>query len=298
MNRRVLFGWSQMHVLYGYCEAADMVGAHFKIPKSDFRNIIFGTLIQAGADHIETLVDHTQHLPNSQFLRDRFIINSRPEWLQSFLLVNSVFDPLISSNASDSNIQREISKVVGFLTELIYAIHRGHPMALVQPLPKIELLNGKIPVQLYMALTNLFETFVKASPNVIALRTTVETRDVAVFQQIISSRLFSEYKESHDGFSNQKVDPDLSIERIEKATNKLCKNAEKLIEPRIIQTFLLPLVSKGIGAVFGSFPAAIADQCRVLIEPLIDPKRRVVIYHLDSIASKAMSSYIQLGLSR
>jgi hypothetical protein len=182
-----------------------------------------------------------------------------------------------------------------FLTELIYAIHRGQPMALMRGLPDIKSLNGKIPVQLYMALSNLFSTFEKVTPNVVALRRTVGVRDVAAFQQILSSRLFDEYKISHNGLSDQQLTPQLSIERIEKATYKLCRNAETLTKPRGIQAFLLPLVSKGISAVFGSLPAAVADQFRILIEPLIDPKKRIVVYQLDSIASETMASYIRLA---
>lgn len=295
MNRRVLFGPFQMAYLSGYSEAADIVGTHLKLPNSNLRDIVFGTLIQSGVDHIETLLDYKDELPNSRLFRDRFVANLRPEWAQSFLLVSSVFSPLISSYSGDSDTQRELSAVQAFLTELIYAIHRGQPMALMRGLPEVKSLSGKIPVQLYMALVNLFSTFEKVAPNVVALRTTVGVRDVAAFQQILSSRLFDEYKSSHNKLSDQRVDLEFSIDRIEKATNKLCRNAEKLIAPRNIQTFLLPLASKVISAVFGSLPAVVAEQCRVLIEPLIDPRKRIVVYHLNSIASETMASYIRLG---
>ena len=99
-------------------------------------------------------------------------------------------------------------------------------MALMEDLPDVKSLNGKIPLQLYVALTNLFSTFEKVTPKVVALRTTVGVRDVAAFQQILSSRLFDEYKTSHNKLSDQRVDPELSIDRIEKATNKLCRNAD------------------------------------------------------------------------
>jgi len=165
-------------------------------------------------------------------------------------------------------------------------------MALMESLPNIKSLNGKIPVQLYMALTNLFSTFEIITPNVVALRTSVGVRDVAAFQQILSSRLFDEYKIAHHRLSDQQVDAELSIERIQNLTKKICRSAENLIKPRSVQTFLLPLVSKVISSVFGSLPAAVADQCRVLIEPLIDPKKRIIVYQLDSVASETMASYL------
>jgi hypothetical protein len=168
-------------------------------------------------------------------------------------------------------------------------------MALVRGLPEVKSLNGKIPLQLYMALTNLFLSFEKVSPNVAALRTTVGARDVAAFQQILSSRLFDEYKLSHNRLSDQRVDLEFSVEKIEKATKKLCRDAERLTKPRNIQAFLLPLVSKLISSIFGSLPAAVAEQCRALIEPLVDPNRRVVIYQLHPIASETMASYIRMS---
>lgn len=293
MNRSVLFGPFQMACLSGYSDAADIVGTHFKLPKSHFRDIVFGTLIQAGVDRIETLLDDKDELPNSRFLRDRFVANLRPEWAQSFLLVNAIFGPLVDAYSKDRKTQKEISSARAFLTELIYAIHRGQPMAVIHGLPDIKSLDGKIPVQLHVALTNLFSTFVIASPTVVALRASVGVRDVAVFQQILASRLFDEYKNSHHELSDWQVDPQLPIERIEKATDKLCRNAEKLIKPRSIQAFLLPLVSKAISAVFGSLPAAVADQCQILIEPLIDPKKRIIVYQLHSVASETMASYFR-----
>lgn len=287
MNRRVLFGPFQMAYLSGYSEAADIVGTHVKMSKANFRDVIF-----------ETLLGDKNELPKSRLLRDRFVANLRPEWAQSFLLVNSVFNPLITSHSRDRKIQGEIESLQAFLTELICAIHRGQPMALVRGLPDIKSLNGKIPVQLDMALSNLFSTFEIVTPNVVALRRTVGVRDVAAFQQILSSRLFDEYKMSHHGLSDQRITSQLSIERIEKATDKLCRNAERLTKPRGIRAFLLPLVSKGISAVFGSLPAAVADQCRIVIEPLIDPKRRIVGYQLSSIASETMASYVRLGVAK
>ena len=295
LNRRVLFGPIEFAYLTGFSKGFEIAGTHLHLPKSDLREIAFATLFQSGADTIETVADISKDLPNLGILSDRIDASSHPEWSQCFILTHSVFKPIVNNFQSETKMAKDLSTLQSFLTELFYAMHRGHPMAIAQPIPNLDHLKGALPAKLYISLKNLFATFHSIQPIVVTPETSVAVRDIALFLEILSTQLFNDYQTSHEYLSDETIDAQLSIEDIKKATIKLCDKAHRLIKPHRISAFLFPLISKTIGAFFGTLPAALADQLRILIEPAIDPKKRLIIYQLDSILCDTFEAYLSSG---
>lgn len=293
ITRRVLFGPLELAYVRGWSKAFDVTGQLLQLPVTDPREILFTTLIQAGADKIETVTDLAEQLPNLSFFRDRIEASHRPEWCQSFLLTHAVFSQSLDSLDPDSEPGATLGSLRDFITELIYAMHRGQPVAIAHPFPQINLLEGSIPPRLFLPLKNLFAAFHVVKPTVVTPQITMETRNIAVFQELLSTQLFNDYKKSHDSLSNDRIDTQLASEHIRIATTPLCKKARRLLRPRNISVFLLPLVSKAIGAFFGTLPAAVADKGRHLIEPLLDRNKRIVVYQLDSILQDTWDAYIR-----
>lgn len=238
------------------------------------RDVLWGSMIQAGVDQIRFVLEDEVLTTQSPMLRKRFHIPEKadPTWAQVFMAVHSSLEPFWISE-----LDREMHKVQAFLVQALYSLQKRNSLILFSSIPGPNVL-AKVPPEIRIPVMALLSQFQPTRLNLTAVKYEVPVVDVARFEEVFLSRLFDDYSTASLQLDNSKAEVRNSLELVQRTAKKLTERNASLLTTKESDLSLLTITSKLIDMILGSLPGKIAEIAVQYAEYARKENMRLVVY--------------------
>jgi hypothetical protein len=237
------------------------------------RDLLYGSMIQAGVDQIKLVLADETTSPVSELLRARIKAPKKadPMWGRCFILVHEAFE----ANRKTSQAQA-IPPEFLFLVDLLYTMHRRQNMISFVGFPSPNAIR-LLPAELALPIASLLQEFQNLSPSLPNLRS-AELADVARFESVLASTMFVDYERASLAIEDNNHSLTRTLEGIRPTVERLVSKNERLLRSKQVPLLLLSITAKLIDGVFGALPGKLAGVAADLAKPFLVDGRRLVIY--------------------
>jgi hypothetical protein len=153
-------------------------------------------------------------------------------------------------------------------------------------------LLGKLPPEVLLPIKNLLDTFEKVSPSSLYPRMIIDQDNVALFQEILASQRFCEYKTAHSALEDPAVPTTVSSRHVSQATKSMCNRTRRWVKGRKILVAVLPFSARIVDLIFGALPGKLAEQFARTTQDWLTRNQRMVIYQMDGISQQLIRGRI------
>lgn len=246
------------------------------------RDLLYGSMIQAGVDQIKLVLADETTRPVSELLRARIKAPKKadPMWGRCFILVYEAFE----ANRHASQAQG-IPPEFHFLVELLYAMHRRQNMISFCGFPSPNSIR-LLPAELALPITGLLQAFQILAPSLPNLRS-AELADVARFESVLASTMFVDYERASLAIEDSNHPLTKTLKGIQPTVERLVSTNERLLRSKQVPLLLLSMTAKLIDGVFGALPGKLAGVVADLAKPFLVDGRRLVIYDFSQTLSES-----------
>jgi len=256
-----------------------------KLQRLNVPDLWYSSAVQSGVESLEIIGKPDQSDPLPQLLSKRISFCESPELMPVFRLVT-----LALSGTSEDRQPDPVSKLHRFLVELLLAAHRKRNLIYFDQLPDFSTLVPFLSAELILPLRNLFSTFEHSAPFVAGTQSAIALPDLALFEELIATKVFREYESSHQSLDDNRVRRETAVEYVSQGTRRLVAENPRLLKTKRVAIALLPVTSKLIDITFGKLPGTLAGFFADALSAWIQEKRRVVIYQFGDLLEVTMSA--------
>jgi hypothetical protein len=264
------------------------------LPRLNTLDLFYSSMLQAGIDKID-LIPFTEkdRTSPSPFVQKHLSFRSGKEWAEAFFTVHKFFTDhhpfyAIGGKGHDD----EVSNLFAFLVDLLAALSSHRNLLHTSKVPDPNELVGKLPPEILLPITNLLNTFEKVGPSLLSPRMTIDQDNVVLFQEMIASQRFSEYKTTHSAFEDPAVPTTVSSRQVSEATRLICSRNRRWVKGRKIIVSVLPFSARIVDMIFGALPGKLAEQFSRMTEEWLTRNQRMVVYELDGISKQLIQGRI------
>lgn len=296
-RRRGLLTLSDMAVINGVDEVLNLPLIVELLPELRTMDLFYTSMLQTGIDCIEIPSD-VEFVSVSPLLKKHLAFGFEHEWLQAFIVVHEFFKchmPSFFQQNPDGEGEYEdydVFDLYSFLVRLLCALTSGRNLINLGTFPDVGKLAGKLPPEVLVPVTNLLTTFDKVVPSSPFPRVTVDKDNVALFQDILVSQRFTQYKTAHSTFEDQGVLVETSSQHVSQAARSIYGHSRKLVKMRKLLVAVLPFSSRIVDMVFGSLPGKLAEQFTRVAQDWLNRNQRLVIYQMDGVSEQLLTGRI------
>lgn len=282
MSRSALIGPIQHIRTTAIGQAANVAPFLKELDYLDVPELWYSTTIQSGVESLEIIPMTDQTDRFSPFLQGRIKYPNEPDVKYIFALVflalrNSLGLP------EETAIPKELNELHWFLVELLLAAHRKRNLIYFDNLPDIQKISSLLPADFLLPVKNLFSAITHSTPIVAASLSSVTLRDVALFDELITSKVFRRYERSHSLLEDNNVLVSGAIESVTDGSNLLVSTRPAILKTKRVAVSLLPITSKVIDTVFGKLPGSLAELFAKALASWLQDEKRVVIYQFPDL---------------
>jgi hypothetical protein len=259
------------------------------LERLDVPDLWYSTAIQSGVESLEvvTLSNESSHL--SPFLDSRIAYHQPAELIPLFALVSLALSKNIESYDPNEESD-ELSRLKRFLAELLLATHRKRNLIYFDRLPDVEALATMLPTDLLLPIRNLFSSIISSTPIVATSQSSVAFRDLALFEELVSSKVFRRYEANHGSLDDNNISVEEALHSIRRGSRRLVAQRPRLLKTKRVAVSLLPITSKVIDTIFGKLPGTLADFFVQALATWLQDERRLVIYQFQNLLKYTMES--------
>jgi len=192
-------------------EAANVAPFLEELDYLNVPDLWYSTSIQSGVESLEVIPLSGERNRFSPFLHERIEYPRDPNVNRIFALVSLALSPAVSS---DDKMPKELRDLHNFLVELLLAAHRKRNLIYFDRLPDIESLSSLLPLALLLPIRNLFSAITHSTPVVATSQSSVTFQEIALFEELISSKAFRQYEQSHSAFDDNTKSPQIAIDSV------------------------------------------------------------------------------------
>lgn len=254
------------------------------LPRISTFNVFYSSMLQAGIDKIELPFCEKEQDSVAPFIRKRLLVRSGAEWVQSFFTVHEFFADHIPSFASEKNHDSDVLDLYTFLIDLLYALSSGRNLLNAKRFPDQSKLLGKLPPEVLIPIRNLLDTFERINPTSLYPRMTIDQDNVALFQEIIMSQRFNEYKSAHSSLEDPSLPTNVSSRHVSQATKSMSSKTKRWLKGRKALVSVLPFSARIVDMIFGALPGKLAEQFARMTQDWLTRNQRLVVYQMDDIS--------------
>jgi hypothetical protein len=268
------------------------------LPEINTLDLVYSTMLQAGIDQIELPSDEEEHESVSPFLKRHLVFRSGKEWIQAFCVVKEFFDYHLPSFSiertaeEDNEDQDDVFTLYSFLIRLLTALSTGQNLINMGDFPDANRLTGKLPPEVLLLIKGLLDTFEATSPNSICPRMTVDRDNVALFQDLLVSQRYTQYKSAHSALEDPAIPTNISAEIVSQATKSLCAHTRKWTKGRKMLVSVLPFSAQIVDMIFGALPGKLAAQFARVTQDWLTRNQRLVIYQMSGVTDQILIARI------
>jgi hypothetical protein len=294
-SRTALIGPFQQARARAINEVVNLEDFISKLPPLDVLDLWYAGVIQAGVERLDLvnskIIDNDirwkQDASLSPFVSKRVAHKDSPEFASAFALVYQTFQNHFGEGRTGKD-QTALFELQAFLMELFLAAHYKQNLVYFSRIPALTELERVLPVDLLLPFKNLILTLENPSPSLPSTRASIAVRDVALYEEIITSKLYAQYKRSHSAFDEGGVSVNGALELVNRQGRLLAEQSPRLLKTKRTAVSLLPITSKIIDTIFGKLPGTLADFFAAALTKWLQDDRRIVIYQFGDLLEITM----------
>ncbi|MGB2728956.1 MAG: hypothetical protein WBD09_10875 [Halobacteriota archaeon] len=277
--RKVLISPYQLGALDALNTVVNLPPILEQVPQMDVEGLFYLYMIQAGAEKFVITPIESRSAKYSEFLSKRISFLSEEPYRKVYDIVATVFQSYLPEGYEIDPKFSNIGSVKAFLADLLLSLEKRLDMVCILPIPDPAKVEGILPPELFHPIQNLINTFDSESAKLPLPKSSVLSTNVKIFQEIITSDLFSRYSLMHQELANARSSKNKVIFNIVESGGKLLIKYEKLLYLKPLTISLLPVTAKLIDVVFGKLPGTLAEYSSKLLNNWLKDERRIVLYH-------------------
>ena len=239
-------------------------------------HLIYTAMIQNGVQKFRVIGGVPDQVKNSLFLNARC---EEYQFEQYKIILDAVSDKFydITSKEKKSKHDGMISLQL-FIADLMFALKTKSAMVSVLGIPDTIRYEGKLSLDQISVLAGLMKTLEPIELATPVPQWNVLSKDVDVFQEIISSDLFSCYSSSHALLELPSENTQLVAKDIKVKGKALVSKFSRYLDLQGMSTTLISATTSIIDAFLGKVPGLVADVFGKKLQTLIDSNKRITIY--------------------
>jgi len=249
------------------------------------RDILFGSLVQCGISQFECLAIPESYMPIAEYLRKRITTNVG-EYGTCLFIVKEAFERHLGKDFYLHPDPGKVNALFIFVGDLLYSMHRRKSMVCFSKVDELLSTIETLPPELRIPLRNLWTLMHRSEPELPVPRHEILPRDVADFEQILSSTLFTQYEKNSSELDVASLQEQKSLRKAQLSAQKLVKANQRLLNIRTTPIRVLSLTAKAIDAVFGKLPGTLADFAANEAHQFLGADKRLVIYSAEKLLSE------------
>lgn len=226
-------------------------------------------------------------MPTAEFLRARITTPGKrgSKYGTCLFIVKETFEKHLGKEFHRHPEPNKVNTLFLFVGDLLYSLHRRKSMVCFLRFDELLSTVETLPPELRIPLRNLWALMRPAEPELPVPRHEVLVRDVADFEQILSSGLFTQYEEKSSELDLVSSPVAASLREAHLSAQRLVRANERLLRLGATPMRLLSLTTKAIDAVFGRLPGALADFAVGEANQFLGADKRLVIYFAERLLS-------------
>jgi hypothetical protein len=292
MSNRVYISAYQSGYVAGFESVLSIASELFLGRASRVEATFYASIFQAGVSQLLVPESILDKLPDNAFVREK----AKPIKSEALAAdTGLIYDMFLTYLPEDRMIAEEFKDVqilAILLSDLCTCLRHNASLMFPVPLPEPESLRGFLPPELLLPASRLLSA-VGSAPTAGPLpRFEIRKADLRTYQQIIHSRIFSDFSEAHAALSDQQVPAESALRSVRRhAVRVQEKYVDELRLCRLGVSFL-DIAQKFIDDKFGRFPGKVAEHINKLAQPLLEKRLRLVIYDSSQIFQEIFVSFL------
>lgn len=264
------------------------------------RDILFGTLVQCGISQFECLTIPESYMPTAEFLRKR-LTTKVSDYGTCLFIVKETFERHLGKDFALHPDRDKLNGLFLFVGDLLYSLNRRKSMVSFEKIDELLSTIETLPPELRIPLRNLWALMHRSEPELPVPKREILMGDVADFEQILSSRLFTQYEKKSSELDVASSQEQRSLNEAKGAAQRLVKSNQRYLNLRRTPIRILNLTAKAIDAVFGKLPGNLAEFAASEAQRFLGADKRLVIYSARKLLFEIQEpsiTEIQRGLGR
>jgi hypothetical protein len=284
-ERRIYFGPYQlglMNALHDGVNHPDMLKHRNPI---NVEAIIFSSMIQCGIERFEMphfddpLFDNL----NSKFLTSRIDYLSTKDEGNSLETVVNTFQKYLPEEYKHDMKYMPVRQIQYLIADLVFSLEHKTSILSLPSIPKISQIENLLPPELLFPIKNLLSSFEQLNPSLPYPKLSIPSSQIARFEQIINSDLFSSYSSKHSELEKLSIAKENALNNIVESGKIIFQKNLDYLQLKNIILSVLPLTAKGIDIFFGKLPGSLAYYLANTLSNLLKDEHRIIIYQFNPI---------------
>lgn len=293
MNERtVSVGAYQLGMLDVLKDIANLPLILEHLPPVDVEGIVYGCMIQCGAERFEVARIENRSLPNSKYLRSRLSYIPEEKTFKARNIISRAFQSFLPREYRRDAKCYEVWDIENFLADLLLCAERKTALMTLSALPDPDQFEGILPSELLVPVRNLLSTLEPSNIGSPLPRSSISAVGIRRFEEIISSDLFSAYSKQHSELESSLVPKSAALKSIAETGDKLFRRHINLLQLKKLTLIILPVTAKIVDTIFGKLPGVLAGYFTSLLTDALKDERRIVVYQLDSVFRDLITSRV------
>jgi hypothetical protein len=272
----------------------------------NFSGIFFSTMIQSGIEEFEILPSYGYHdelkqfIFNSEFLSDRVVENSKDE--ESYAKILEKFDILFDEHTIKKELNDDekanILFTKSYITDLLFAMKKDLNLVSLALTPRSDLtkLDPIIDPELLFPLKNFLSLIECENLRLPLPATSIQHVDVKIFEDIITSDVFSDYVSSHRNLENKKNVKTKAFFQIAKNAKLVKKTFTNYVDLKDLSVNTMEITPKIVDVFGGKIWSLVADSTMRLIKSTFvkygSMDKRLIIYDYSPYSKEILHNRV------
>ena len=255
--------------------------------RSDIKPIFYGTLFQAGIKDFLIDAKMDKYVPDAAFIQSRTELIPENTSDNDRKVITGMFAAYLPDYHQRNDQYSDVWTLEYFLGDLFVALRENVGIASVS-VPEPETYRGILPAELLMPISSLLssiQTHGSAGP---VPRFLMERTQIQDLEEIFKGNDFGAYSDAQAQLADDSQPPLKALSRARSLAATVQEKYLNRIKLSRMGLSMLPVVPKLVDSVFGKLPGRIAEYFAKVAEPLLDQRRRIVIYDCSSIRDEIL----------
>lgn len=253
------------------------IASSFDVDICDYHDhLIYTAMVQSGVKKFRVIGGLSKQIRESEFLSERCEEYQFDKYHQVIDRVSKTFyDTSLDRVESKSH---DLIPLSLFISDIIFALETKSAMVSVFGIPDLSEYHGRLRLDQTAILSSLINAVNQVELATPVPKWEILSKDVSIFEEIITSDLFSSYSSSHALLELPSENTSLVVKDIKDKGKALTNKFSRYLDIQGMATSLIPITTSIIDTFFGKIPGLIAEAFGKKLEDLIDGNKRITIY--------------------
>jgi len=290
MGNRVYLSPYQVGHIEGLEKAMSFMSEMFLGRPSGIEAVFYASLFQTGVSKLVVPQSVLKEVPSSDFVQGRTEAIDPQISDHDYKVVKSIFSQYLPEDYFRHEKYSDVWTLEVLLSDLCVGLRQNIGILFPGPIPQKESLRGILPPELLVPAYNLIDAIQESSASGPFPRYEVQKTDIELYQDILNSNLFIEFCDAHEPLAYQNLSVEKCLPKIHRLAVAVQDKYLDHLKISKIALSLLPIVPRVVDKIFGAFPGVLAEHLTTITKPILENRRRLVLYDTSKLSTELMSS--------